>query len=87
MSNENDTSKFYQELLRLSKQFGFGENISIDTIYDGKIPEKVFTIHCSVKLEKEQKYSLSESIHDSMKKFSKSEGIIDFFNNAYIIIK
>ena len=83
----SDSSKFYQELLRLSGKLGLGDKISVDTFYDGKIPEKIFTIHCDVKLEKEQKYLLSEYIHESMKSFSNSQNITDFFNDAYIIIR
>ena len=83
----NEVTVFYQELLYLSKQLGLGDNISIETVYDGKIPEKVFTIHLDISLDKKQKYSLSESIHKSMKAFSKSKGLQNFFNDVYILIK
>lgn len=85
--HDNEVTKFYNKLLSVSKQLGLGENISIDTTYDGKIPEKVFTIHCATKLNKEQRYSVSELVHDYMRSFSKSEGLQDFFTDAYIIIK
>ena len=83
----NEVTVFYQELLYLSKQLGLGDNIYIETVYDGKIPEKVFTIHLDISLDKKQKYSLSESIHKSMKAFSKSKGLQNFFNDVYILIK
>lgn len=83
----NEVTVFYQELLYLSKQLGLGDNISIETVYDGKIPEKVFTIHTGMHLDKKRKYSLSESIHKNMKAFSKSKGLQNFFNDVYILIK
>ena len=85
--HDNEVTKFYNKLVSVSKQFGLSENISIDTIYDGKVPEKVFTIHCDTNLSKEQKYSASELVHNCMKSFSKSEGLQDFFKDAYILIK
>ncbi|MBE6508249.1 MAG: hypothetical protein E7Z77_02420 [Methanobrevibacter sp.] len=85
--HKNEISMFYTELLSLSRQLGLGDNISIETIYDGKLPEKVFTIHCDVNINKEQKYLLSESIHESMKHFSDSNHLDNFFKDAYIIIK
>ena len=53
----NEITVFYQELLSLSRQLGLGDNISIETVYDGKIPEKVFTIHTDVNLDKKQTYT------------------------------
>ena len=85
--HKNEISMFYSELLSLSKQLGLGDNISIETLYEGKIPEKVFTIHCAGSMDKEQKYLLSESIHKSMKHFSDSNQLDNFFKDAYIIIK
>ena len=83
----NDITLFYRELLNFSNQLKLGSDISIDTIYDGKIPEKVFTIHSSITLNKKQKYQLSESIHEHMESFSNSQGLQNFFKDAYILIK
>ena len=84
---DNEITKVYNNLLTVSKQLGLGENISIDTVYDGKVPEKVFTIHCASKLNKEQKYNMSELLHKHMNSFSKSEGLQDFIKDVYILIK
>ena len=85
--HDNEITKFYNKLLTVSKQLGLGENISIDTVYDGKIPEKVFTIHSINKLNKEQRYAVSELVHNQMNSFSKSEGLQDFIKDVYILIK
>lgn len=83
----NEATVFYQELISISKQLGLGDNISFETVYDGKIPEKVFTIHCENSLNKKEKFSSSESIHNHMKTISKSNGLQKFFKDAYILIK
>lgn len=83
----NEITIFYKELLSISKELQLGEDISIKTVYDGKIPEKVFTIHTSVKLEKKQKFALFDEIHEHMESFSKSRGLQNFFKDAYILIK
>ena len=45
VSYKSDCRTFYEKLLEVSKSKGLGENISIQTNYDGNIPEKIFTIH------------------------------------------
>ena len=83
----NEISVFYQELVSVSKHLGLGDNISIETVYDGKIPEKVFTIHSGINLDKKQKFQLSNSIHESMRLISKSKGLENLFKDVYILIK
>lgn len=81
------SQKFYEELKITSNKFGLGENISVDIVYDGPSPEKVFTINISHKLDIKEKYSILDQIVNHMADFSRKENMFDFYKDAYILIR
>ncbi|MBE6505309.1 MAG: hypothetical protein E7Z73_06165 [Methanobrevibacter millerae] len=87
VSYKSDCRAFYEKLLEVSKSKGLGDNISIQTIYDGNIPEKVFTIHIGQKLSKNDKYVLLDEITNYMGIYAKNNMLRNFYKDAYIIIK
>lgn len=44
VSYKSDCRTFYDKLLEVSKSKGLGDNITIQTVYEGNIPERIFTI-------------------------------------------
>ena len=86
-SFESKITKFYEELLFVSNNFGLGKDISLDIVYDGPTPERVFTINVPYNLNFDDKYYFSDQIVDYMADFSRKENMFDFFKNAYILIK
>jgi hypothetical protein len=87
VSYENKCTIFYDELKKVSKSKGLGDNISVQTVYEENIPEKVFTISIEHHLSKSDKYVLLEEITNSMSIFAKKSMLWDFFKDSYIIIK
>lgn len=84
---ESKITKFYEELLLVSKSFGLGENISIDIVYDGSIPEWVFTINAPYNLNFDDKHYFSGEIMEYMGNFSRKEYLFDFFKDAYVLVE
>lgn len=87
VSYKSDCRTFYEKLLEISKLKGLGDNISIQTIYEGNIPEKVFTIHIEQKMSKNDKYLLLDEITNYMGIYAKNNMLWNFYKDAYIIIK
>lgn len=87
VSYKSDCRTFYDKLLEVSKSKGLGDNISIQTVYDGNIPEKIFTIHIDQKLSKNDKYILLDEITSYMRIYAKNNMLWNFFKDAYIVIK
>lgn len=86
-SFESKITEFYDELIKISDNLGLGKNISIDTVYDGSYPEKVFTINVPFHIDREEKYSLLDQIINDMVIFSKENNMFDFYKDTYILIK
>ena len=78
---------FKKELLKVSNHLGLGENISIESFYDGPLVEKLFTIHLDYKLDYESRLEYSVEIMDHMDEFCRKNNLFDFFLDAYVSIK
>ena len=84
---EEKYGDFKKELLKVSNQLGLGENISIESFYDGPLVEKLFTIHLDYKLDYESRLEYSVEIMDYMDEFCRKNNLHDFFLDVYVLIK
>ena len=84
---EEKFADFKKELLKVSNQLGLGENISIESFYDGPLVEKLFTIHLDYKLDYESRLEYSVEIMDYMDEFCRKNNLHDFFLDVYVLIK
>ena len=84
---EDKCKDFKKELLKVSNHLGLGENISIESFYDGPLVEKLFTIHLDYKLDYESRLEYSVEIMDHMDEFCRKNNLFDFFLDAYVSIK
>ena len=84
---EEKYGDFKKELLKVSNQLGLGENISIESFYDGPLVEKLFTIHLDYKLDYESRLEYSVEIMDYMDEFCRKNNLFDFFLDVYVLIK
>lgn len=84
---ESKITKFYEELIKVSDSLGLGKDISIDIVYDGSYPERVFTINVPFRMNRKEKYDYLDQIVNDMVVFSKENNIFDFYKDAYILIK
>lgn len=80
-------TEFYDELLKVSDNLGLGKNISVDIVYDGSYPEKVFTINVPFHIDRKEKYDYLDQIVNDMVNFSKENNMFDFYKDAHILIK
>lgn len=87
VSYKSDCRTFYDKLLEVSKSKGLGDNITIQTVYEGNIPERIFTINIGRYMSKKDRYVLLEEITNYMSIYSKNNMLWNFFKDAYIIIK
>ncbi|MCF0226676.1 MAG: hypothetical protein HUK28_05115 [Methanobrevibacter sp.] len=78
--------KYYKEIMMVSKRYGLGDNITIETIYDGNIPEKVFTINLNHAKLTDDDFYYHEQILDYMDDFAKKNNIEDFAKDTYIVL-
>ena len=84
---EDKCNDFKKELLKVSNHLGLGENISIESFYDGPLVEKLFTINLNYKLDYESRLEYSVEIMDHMDEFCRKNNLFDFFLDAYVSIK
>ena len=84
---EEKYGDFKKELLKVSNQLGLGENISIESFYDGPLVEKLFTINLDYKLDYESRLEYSVEIMDYMDEFCRKNNLHDFFLDVYVLIK
>ena len=84
---EEKFADFKKELLKVSNRLGLGENISVESFYDGPSLEKIFIIHLDYKLDYEDEYNYFEQIIDHMDEFCRKNNLHDFFLDASVLIK
>ena len=84
---ESKITEFYEELLNVSDNLGLGKNISVDIVYDGSYPEKVFTINVPFNIDRKEKYDYLDQIVNDMVNFSKENNMFDFYKDAHTLIK
>ena len=84
---EDKCKDFKKELLMVSNQLGLGENISIESFYDGPLVEKLFTIHLDYKLDDNDEFDYLDQINDYMGEFCRKNNLHDFFLDTYISIE
>ena len=84
---ESKITEFYEELIKVSDNLGLGKDISLDTVYDGSYPEKVFTINVPFHMDRKEKYDYLDQIVNDMVNFSKENNMFDFYKDVHILIK
>ena len=84
---EEKFADFKKELLKVSNRLGLGENISVESFYDGPSLEKLFTINLDYKLDDNDKFDYLNQINNHLDEFCRKNNLHDFFLDAYISIE
>ena len=84
---EDKCNDFHNELLKVSNRLGLGENISVESFYDGPSLEKLFTINLDYKLDDNDKSDYLNQINNHLDEFCRKNNLHDFFLDAYISIE
>ena len=84
---EEKFADFKKELLKVSNRLGLGENISVESFYDGPSLEKLFTINLDYKLDDNDKFDYLNQINNHLDEFCRKNNLHDFFLDVYVLIK
>lgn len=84
---DNNVSMFYNKLLSLSKHWGLGEHISVETVFDEFTPEYIFTISIPSGMSKEEENDIFMKMNFQMERFCKDNNMFSFLKDAYIIFE
>lgn len=84
---DNNVTKFYNELLLLSNCWGLGDNVSVETVYEEFTPEYIFTIKIPKHFSKHDENEIFMKLNFQMEHFCKSNDMLDFLREAYIIFE
>lgn len=84
---DNNVTRFYNKLVSLSKHWGLGEHISVETVYDEFTPEYIFTIPVPVGMSKEEENKIFMKMNFQMECFCKDNNMFNFLKDAYIIFE
>ena len=85
--NDNEVTKFYNQLLLLSKSFGLGDSISVETVHEEFTPEYIFTIQIPKHFSKNEKNDIFRKLNFQIERFCKSNNMVNFLKDAYIIFE
>lgn len=80
-------TKFYNQLLLLSKYWGLGDSISVETVHEEFTPEYIFTIQIPKNLSKKEKNDIFMKLNFQMEHYCKSNNMFNFFKDAHIIFE
>ena len=84
---EDKCKDFRKELLKVSNRLGLGENISVESVYDGPSRDILFIIHLDYKLDYKDRFEYSVEIMDYMNEFCRKNNLFDFFLDAYVSVE
>ena len=84
---DNNVSIFYNKLLSLSKYWGLGEHISVETVFDEFTPEYIFTISIPKGMSKNEENDIFMKMNFQMERFCKDNNMFSFLKDAYIIFE
>ena len=84
---EDKCKDFRKELLKVSNRLGLGENISVESVYDGPSRDILFIIHLDYKLDYKDRFEYSVEIMDYMDEFCRKNNLFDFFLDAYVSVE
>ena len=65
-------------VVSLSKHWGLGEHISVETVYDEFTPEYIFTIPVPVEMSKEEENKIFMKMNFQMECFCKDNNMFNF---------
>ena len=85
--HDSEVTKFYNKLLFLSKYWGLGDNISVETVHEEFTPEYIFTIQIPRNISKKDKDDIFMKLNFQMEHFCKSNNMFSFLKDAYIIFE
>lgn len=85
--HDNEVTKFYNKLVLLSKSWGLGDNISVETVHEEFTPEYIFTIQIPKHFSKNEKNEIFMKLNFQMERFCKSNNMVSFLKDAYIIFE
>lgn len=84
---DNEVTKFYNRLLYLSKYWGLGDNISVETVHEEFTPEYIFTIQIPKNISKKDENEIFMKLNFQMEQFCRSNDMFSFLKDAYIIFE
>ena len=84
---DNNVSMFYNRLLSLSKHWGLGEDISVETVFDEFTPEYIFTITIPGGMSKDEENDIFMKMNFQMERCCKDNNMSNFLKDAYIIFE
>ena len=73
--------------MSLSKYWGLGEHISVETVYDEFTPEYIFTISIPKGISKDEENDIFMKLNFQMERFCKDNNMFSFLKDAYIIFE
>ena len=84
---DNNVTMFYNKLLSLSKHWGLGDEISVETVFDEFTPEYIFTISIPKGITKNEENDIFMKMNFQMERFCKDNNMFNFLKDAYIIFE
>ena len=84
---DNNVTMFYNKLLSLSKHWGLGDEISVETVFDEFTPEYIFTISIPKGITKNEENDIFMKMNFQMERFCKDNNMLNFLKDAYIIFE
>ena len=79
-------NEYCNELSKIVKQYGLGEDITIEICRVFYHPDIKFRVKAPYKIDFNEEGEYIEKIQEHMSEFSKKNGLYEFFMNAYISI-